>query len=498
MDFVFKTATDHAHDAYVLNEGQRQTDLYERLTQRGKEAARSGTDKVERIKGTKIGVPEQMSDAQASQILARKAEAEQEEFVWMKDYAYRPWDGAVCTQRALRELFGSALTSKRGESRILEVPIDAHGNTEGVEFGTMELKWFGATIEIRNDSYMDDKIGLAHRVVFVSIAQHAPFLVGLSKEIEDYIKANSIYKNKSIILSNQETFPQFDDPFTVNPATVAYNANELEALNEAVIGLIKNAETLRTVNLPVTQQVLLAGEYGVGKTLALKMIAQECNNNGFTFIQAKTGEDNLELVKSFAQLYAPAYVAIEDADHLAVLNNDDDGKKLSKLLQEFDGASGKGKEIGIVMTTNNWDKFPAPMRRPGRLDDVIHFSKWDREAFARGVSSRFDKEEIGKVDWDAVWEVMEELTPAFIVSILDRTRSSAILRTGKTGQKLVTEDFLKVARLKARQWKDYLDAMEKVEDDPYLKAQENFLRDQVRHVLDRSYFDSEEGVITPL
>lgn len=480
--YDFKSDAQRTAEAFVLSEGQRLEGIYDMLATEGGKHDQPHTE-VQTHNGRQVLVPNGMSDSQAAQILARKAEAEQEEFVHVGRYKYKPWDGAVALKTVLTDLFGAAVTQAKGSNGVIEVPIDAYGNSITVPWGVIELQWRNKKIQIVLDSYQDEEYGQCFEALFIGIELYKYELIGLSKRVTRQLQENSIYKGKSISFSKKRSMPDFVDPYVTKKDRVAYSRDVFAAIEASIFGPIRTAQVHRDAGEKFANNVLLEGDYGTGKTLTLNLTAQAANDAGFTYIQTKAGEDNLEEVKAFAKLYAPSVIGIEDADHLVDLINDPQGKKLSAVLEAFDSASGKGAEISIVMTTNHWADFPAPMRRASRIDTVVHFGAWDEFAFERGVQGHFRPEEIGDVDWKAVAEAMDQFTPAFIISCLSKTRSASIVRTGMAFQPLTTDDFLTVARQVRSHFEEFEESKNFEKKDAYYEQQKSFHKEAAQEAL---------------
>ena len=106
-------------------------------------------------------------------------------------------------------------------------------------------------------------------------------------------------------------------------------AVELESHGRLPV-VVKTADLQRSTGLKLNRKTLLYGPYGTGKSLAGGLTAKVAYENGWTFVQCKTGSDDLNLVLRMAELYAPAVVFIEDIDILI----EEDPKKIQEDRDE--------------------------------------------------------------------------------------------------------------------------------------------------------------------
>jgi transitional endoplasmic reticulum ATPase len=123
-------------------------------------------------------------------------------------------------------------------------------------------------------------------------------------------------------------------------------------------------------------------------------------------------------------------VFIEDIDNETSTG---DTEKVSRLLEALDGATSKGSEIMLVVTTNHLDRIHKGMLRPGRFDAVIEIAALDAAGVERLIKAVVgDRKLDPDTDYAQVAKAMAGFFPAFVREAVDRARTLAITRHGRT------------------------------------------------------------------
>ncbi len=395
----------------------------------------------------KISLPEGMTLEQASKVTAEAARAEAEKQDFKHTFKARPHDGANALQQILMKYFGS---SGRGipirtffgdiPPSFVEVEVD-YGVTAQVPWGHIEVALFEGHMEL--GATRDSEYGVLFQLTVNAPKRLAASIHGFFNLIEDYLKEHSIYKGKSIIGTEQPKFLRISP----NP-TIVYNDDVTAGLQNTVWGVIENAELLKADNRRRNLRVLLHGPYGTGKSECGNTTAQVANDNGWTFIQFKSGKESIEQLENTmktARLLSPAIVFIEDIDIYA---KDQDDAAQTRITNLFDGIGSKDDDVMIVMTSNHAASFSKAMLRAGRVDRMIEIGALDRPATEEMIrrvigSHRIDKE----TDFDEVWLAMHDYEPAFVRQTFDQAAQAALIRTKTRTYMLTTHDFVSAANL---------------------------------------------------
>lgn len=404
---------------------------------------RVGTDKISK-EGTRYVLPGVTSLSEDIRFLVGYMEAQETTTTFSRTFRYRPWDGAAAFQSALMKTWGTSgvgrtihsfFGSEPPEMRTIDVGPD---DQIQIPWGSINFAPLDAVIVL--GATVDRDYGLIFQMVVSAPKKYAAQVDGLFKLIEHELQTHSIYKGKAFTGAEE---PTFLDPYTVNWDKVIYSDEVDSQLNANIWSLLQHTTATKRLGLPLKRSVLLAGPYGTGKSLAAMITAQVAVENGWTFIQCRTGKDNLDKTLQTARLYQPALVFYEDVD---TLSQQGDPDAISKLLDLFDGIQAKGTELAMVLTSNHVEKIHKGMLRPGRLDAVIEIGSLDHIGFIKLVKAIVPPEVLDEdLDFDAVADAMEDFLPAFVKEAIDRSMRYALARTDGHVTTLTTEDFVLAA-----------------------------------------------------
>lgn len=451
--------------------------------------------------GKQILLPEGMSYKQAAKLTQAQAISMEEVHAFTKIFRYRPFDGAYALQETLKEIFGLSGTGKTIHSMFGSTPpqyINVEigiGQEVRVPWGHIDFPPFEGTF-ILSASH-DPQYGLLFQVTCQAPKKYEPEINGLWIAVEDTLRRKSIYKGKAIIGVGKVTregmeMPTFLDPYAINPEKVAYRQEVFDRLDASVWGPIRTADLQRQSGLKLNRKTLLYGPYGTGKSLAGGLTARTAVDNGWTFIQTKTGEEELDKVLKTAELYAPAVVFIEDIDTLI----ESDPSEMARLLELFDGVSSKNKEVMVLMTSNHAESLSKGMTRVGRIDASIEIGDLDREGIERLIAATFSPETLDDaIDFDSICESMEGYEPAFIMGTFNLTKSNAIIRTGSQNFKLTTKDFVLAADTLRNQHDTHTNAADRPAVDTFGQSFMKVVENATTSVLQSHQVDMEDGEI---
>src|SRR5258708_28838158 len=143
---------------------------------------------------------------------------------------------------------------------------------------------------------------------------------------------------------------------------VVFHDDVDRAIHGSVFTPIERAEECRKLGIPLKRGVLLAGPFGVGKTLAAYVAAAKAEKAGWTFVYCETAPELSDVVR-FAQQYAPAVVFCEDIDRVVSGARDID---MDQLLSIVDGIQSQESHILIVRPTNEVKDINQAILPPAR------------------------------------------------------------------------------------------------------------------------------------
>jgi transitional endoplasmic reticulum ATPase len=512
-----KKTTQEVTDPWTEEAGLRQLEsVSELLAAYGRDRVTT-IEKIEKRKdgGTKVAIPEKMELEEAGEIIQEKITANADTYEFNATFKCRPPDGAWNFNQLLAKLWdfpvGKRQRSFFGDQppQIMRVQVSPTKRIN-VPWGQLYFAPWKTTFVL--NGIHDPEYGPALHVEAYGAKKFEDDITNFFAMFEDFLKENSIYSGKS--MRGVTGDPEFYDPYKVDRSIVAYSEENWWELQAHVYGLIENAELIRRANTegfevvdaegnPVTDpetgqpkrefthiklsnNVLLSGDNGGGKTLACAIAGQYCLENGHTFVEARWNEP-LALVLRFVQaLNNPAVVVVEDVEHL--FTNLD---AMNALLDEFDGMRSKGFEVTLLMTTNHIEEIPKSMKGGHRIDHTINIGGLDEPGVKRLIDAHIPASQRLELDYSALYTAYEGWMPAFIVRSLEDVVKYSIIRTKKLGQPLATEDFVRAANA----LRPSIEMHQMSTDRPERPALETSLETVVERVLQRHQVDLSDGEI---
>ena len=410
--------------------------------------------------GNTIRLPQEMELNEARDFLDSLAEDLEESTSFQENYPYRPWDGAWATWNVLNRVFGAVshkgIMGWWGRNRPQLITVNSGPNsTEKVPWGAFFIPTL-PDVEFELGIHHDDA-GDLFSIRADGPRKRSAAIHGVFKMVREELRTNSLYRGKAFDGNVQ---PAFLDLTTVDRAKVVYSTESYESLKANVWTPIRHANHLRSLGMPRKRAVLLHGGWGTGKTLAAMLTAQIAVENGWTFIRARPGVDDLHVVMATAKLYAPCVVFFEDIDVISDPNRLE-ADEASRLLDSFDGIAAKGLDVLAVLTTNHIERIHKGMVRPGRLDAVIELGALDapntlRLLLANIPEGLVDEEDV-RGNSVGVAEAHEGYSPAFVVESAGRAIRYAVSRATDEGVPPINADDL---ILSARGLRNQLKLME--------------------------------------
>jgi hypothetical protein len=443
----------------------------------------------QRFKGDYLG---------AADFIRELHEQEEESFAFGRTFNYRPWDGAAAFQRAMYRVFGTSGLGKAVQTffgkrppALVSIATGPNDETLQVPWGRVAMPPLDAVFDL--DSDYSEEYGTLFQVNVTAPRKHRRRIEAFFDVIQNELQERSIYKGKAF---NGADNPEFLDLSAIKEEKVIYAGDVLDQLKANLWSLIEHTDTMRELGIPLKRAVLLEGPYGTGKSLAGGLTAQRAIANGWTFILARPGKDNVFDVLNTAKLYAPAVVQFEDIDTIAQNGTD---KEISRLLDALDGISNKSNGVVALFTTNHVDKLQKGVMRPGRIDSIIHVADLDRGAVEKLIKVTVDPTILSPdVDYDQVFSHVIGFLPAFVTEACNRAVRFAVSRTGSMEFTIETSDLVHAANGLRRQ----LDLMNAAQEgskpvltidalvgDTVRKAVSNVVTDK----LDRARILDEDG-----
>lgn len=407
--------------------------------------ALSVKDDSVRFDGDNIVLPQRFSGdlLSAASFLRDIHEQEEEEFAFGRTFKYRPWDGAAAFQRALYRVFGTTGLGKavntffgKRPPSLISVAVSSN-ETLQVPWGRVAMPILDATFDLDTD--YDPEYGMLFRINVTAPRKQRRRLEAFFDVVQDELQERSIYKGKAFNGADQ---PDFLDLSKLDESKVVYSDEVFAQLDANLWSVIQHTETMQTLGIPLKRAVLLEGPFGTGKSLAGAITAKRAQENGWTFILARPGQDNVFDVLNTAKLYAPAVVQFEDIDTIASEGTD---KEISRLLDALDGISNKTNGVLALFTTNYVEKLQKGVMRPGRIDSIIHVADLDRNGTEKLIKATASPKILGDLNYDVVYSHVTGFLPAFITETVQRAVRYAVARNNGVPTVIETEDVVNAA-----------------------------------------------------
>lgn len=298
-----------------------------------------------------------------------------------------PWDAAVATYKAMREIYGVVtstttmgfwgpnhpefLSVRTGPAStdILQIPVGAlmlPNSKTTYQFGIFA-----------DGAYLTGKVNKRDRERLVEISTRA----------QEIMREGSIYNGHAIRIDalpdgklDMSKQPTFIDLSTVSSSDMIHNEIAEQLIDTNIISPLRNTAQCRKHGIPLKRGVLLEGPYGTGKTLTALVTAKVATENGWTFIMLNRA-NALQAAFTFSKLIQPVVIFTEDMDRHADRTNE----QVNDLVNTLDGLDTKSNEVLVVVTTNHIEKFDKALLRPGRFDAVISLLPPDPKTVMRLV-----------------------------------------------------------------------------------------------------------------
>lgn len=404
--------------------------------------------------GSQIILPPKMSYADAITWLTRKQQNEETIIGFDEPIHGFPLDAAYALQKVVAEKYGWAGTPEPGmnwfgelipKQSLIGLETGPNGETTQVVWGEFSLpniegKLYTRILFIDNRPtfVLGGKVKGKHRAELQELAQ-------LTRQ---RLARESLYRGKAFRISFEgmepgdefnfdprDNAPKFIDVSKVRPEELILPVDTAQLIQDSLFTPIEHTAQCRREGVPLKRGVLMAGPYGVGKTLSAYVAAQKCVQNGWTFVYVEESSQ-LQQALYFAQQYQPAVVFAEDIDRATSGERTAD---IDAILNTLDGVSTKNSEILVVLTTNHLDNINRAMLRPGRLDAVVQIPPPDGEA-AQRLLRLYARGRIAKdASLTHVSEMLAGQIPAVIREVVERAKLGAIGRV-RPGEELSLSD----------------------------------------------------------
>jgi transitional endoplasmic reticulum ATPase len=403
--------------------------------------------------GTKITLPDdptKMNYAEAKDWLTRLEESDNEKIAVNEIIEAFPFDGAIAMMKALKQVYGWA-TPVPPRSFFEAPPTMMSVNISPTE--RTQIIWGRFSIPGIDGTLITGVNMQAGRPVFTIQGEVRKRYVEAIAEIAELtrkiVATESIYRGKPVRLSvdengnlNLHEAPTFVDVTLANRAELIFTDELMEQINTNLFTPIIHSDVCRKNQIPLKRGILMEGPYGTGKTLCAYVTAQIAEEHGWTFIMIDR-VTALRAALNFGILYQPCVIFCEDIDRETTGERT---PELDDLLNVIDGIASKGKDVMVVLTSNNAEKINRAMMRPGRLDAVLSILPPDAVAADR-LMRLYGRDLIA--DGESLEKSAKELDgqiPAVIREVVERAKLYAISRSHGSAIELRDDDLMRAAQ----------------------------------------------------
>lgn len=378
-----------------------------------------------------------------------QAVMEKEEIVTVRhDVEADYYDAALAMLRVGELLFEGGMRPHRTQTIAVETDVNK----------TVDLEWGCYTVPTVPGLHITmDNNYVRGAMVFTILAKvkrkDAKQVENLAEGIRQDLKRNSIFRNKTVQLEFRDEdgdrldtgprvsfFPASGKDPIMHPETAEDIACDIFVPLEFPKEAAKGGNSRRGV--------MLAGEYGLGKTMQASMVARFATAHGWTFFYLKDSRDIVNAMR-YVHRSLPAVLFVEDIDRaVGRMRDEDTGEYLEGrddvtqgIMNDIDSIGGKDDQLMLIMSTNHLEEVHPGMLRPGRTDAIINVKRPDAGAAMSLVALYAGEELCPDIDPLEIGQRLEGRTPAEIKEIVAKARLFAI-GEGKGGDIVITGDSL--------------------------------------------------------
>lgn len=211
---------------------------------------------------------------------------------------------------------------------------------------------------------------------------------------------------------------------------------ERRRLWDHTIGFLRRGrDVLRRFHIAARRGVLLQGAPGNGKTMACRWLRAQCRRHGMSWKSITPDEldqaREKHAVMTLLQPESPGLVLLDDFDILLRQRSEDGHTpQQTALLAALDGVATKAPAVYLFASNLGIHEINPAVRRPGRIDVILHFDAPDSTLRRRLVVERWSQELLAGIDIARVVTDSE----GWSFAELEEARKLLVLHFAETGQ----------------------------------------------------------------
>lgn len=407
--------------------------------------------------GRTFSIPEEITYDDAIKALQAQKVYE-ESFVSFNDMfpGYFVLDSAYCFYMALLEMFGivhqQSIRTFFGEKppKLIQVKLPSGES--------VDVPWGRVAVPLFEGGFIDFAYGKSGDFLYFEVnaqlkRKHASIMKSVSQLANENLKSSSIYKGRAIEV-NFDVDPNFPIPEvnylslgSVKRSDLIFNRDTEIQIETNLFSPIVFQDQARKAGVSPKWGVLLAGQYGVGKSLTAKYVSKIAIENNITYIYIKDPKYILHAYE-LAKIYSPAVLFVEDVDQILSGERNEFMNKVANLL---DGVSNKHLKIITVFTTNHVERINPVFLRYGRFDQIVMIDLPDAEAVQRLIKYYSGDSLEENQDLAEIGELLNNQSPSTIKACVEKAKLYQVSLSHGADSKISAEALLASAKQMTRQ-----------------------------------------------
>jgi AAA+ superfamily predicted ATPase len=383
----------------------------------------------------KIIIPKNMDKKTASEELMRQYESEEEEVDVSQSYDWDWQDTLHAIKKVSENTFGwiqgKTIHSFFGSSRptYIQICTDIKDGKKVYE----ECFYGNSVISSWEDADMSISINRAGKVGInlTCKKRYKTRVLKFLKSVDEFIKENSIYLNKAIMVKSHRNYG-------IELEILEVKTNPNIVLNQISAKTINNY-IINELTQPKKRTYLFTGAYGNGKSETAMNIAEKALEKGLTFFYVENTDyvkNAIDVALKYSTPEKGVLVFAEDIDQKASGSQRD--AEMNSFLNQIDGVTAKGRNIKTILTTNHANKISQALRRPGRIDIVVAFDNPSRSESIQ-IIKNFCGSALRDIDWDTL-DIVDNVSASVIAEACKRANTYKSHTKG-----IISHDDLQVA-----------------------------------------------------